>query len=101
MTFSGWLKTENVTGYAELWFRIDDKNGKLLSLTNYPRATLKGTTGWTEYTRTVDLPEDADHFYLGFLIVGNGKVWGDDFRLTVDGVPVEKVKQGNKLIFPA
>lgn len=101
VTFSGWLKTENVSGYAELWFRADDKNGKLLSLTNYPRATLKGTTDWTEYTKTVDLPEEADHCYLGFLLVGTGKVWGDDFKLSVDGIAIEKIKQGNKIVFPA
>lgn len=101
VTFSGWLKTENVAGYVELWFRIDDKNGKVLRLVNHPRGVLKGTTDWTEYTMTVDLPEDADHFRFGFLIVGAGQVWGDDLKLLVDGTSIEKIKQGNKIIFPA
>lgn len=101
ITINGWLKTENVSGYAELWFRIDNEDKKMLRLINYPHGRLKGTTDWTKYDTTISLPEDAHIMYFGFLIVGAGKVWGDDLSLTVDGTPIEKVVQGNKIIFPA
>lgn len=101
ISISGWLKTENVSGYAELWFRIDDEYKKLLSLINYPHGRLKGTTDWTKYDTTITIPENAHIMYFGFLIVGAGKVWGDDLSLQVDGTPIEKVVQGNKIIFPA
>jgi C-terminal processing protease CtpA/Prc len=101
ISISGWLKTENVSGYAELWFRTDNEDKKLLSLINYPHGRLKGTTDWTKYDTTINLPEDAHIMYFGFLIVGTGKVWGDDLSLKVDGTPIEKIVQGNKIIFPA
>lgn len=101
ISISGWLKTENVTGYAELWFRIDNEEKKLLRLINYPHGRLKGTTDWTKYDTTISLPEDAHIMYFGFLIVGAGKVWGDDLGLSVDNTPIEKVAQGNKIVFPA
>ncbi|MEP6700065.1 MAG: S41 family peptidase [Bacteroidota bacterium] len=101
LTASCWLKTENVGGYAQLWLRIDDESNKLLSLTNYPRNSLKGTTDWTEYTTSVTIPEDAHIIFFGFLITGPGKVWADDFNLLVDGRPLASVKKVERKTFPA
>lgn len=101
ISISGWLKTENVSAYAELWFRADNDTGKLLTLINHPHARVKGTTDWTKYDTTINLPENAATLYFGFLVVGSGKVWGDDLGITVDGVAFENVPKGNKIIAPA
>lgn len=98
---SGWLKTENVSAYAQLWLRQDDDKGRLLILANYPRTSLKGTTGWTRYDTTLILHERASVIYFGFLIVGSGKVWCDDLDIEVDGKPLQNIERGNRVMAPA
>lgn len=101
ITISGWLKTEKVSAYAQLWLRQDDDKGRLLTLINYPRTSLKGTTEWTRYDTSFTLHEKASTIYFGFLIVGSGKVWCDDLDMLVDGVPIKDVARGNRVVAPA
>ena len=100
ITASCWLKTKDVIQYAQMWLRIDNANGKMLDIINYP-AQLKGTTDWQRYEKTINLPEDAHVIYFGFLLVGKGKVWADDFSLLVDGRPLDKVAKIEKPVFKA
>jgi len=97
---SCWLKTQDVTNYAQMWVRIDDANGKMLKLVNHP-AQLKGTTDWQRYEATVSMPDDASVIYLGFLITGKGKVWSDDFSLLVDGQPFARRTKAEKQPYKA
>jgi C-terminal processing protease CtpA/Prc len=101
LQFSGWLKTENVTGFAQLWLRIDNKKEKLLTLVNYPQNNLKGTTDWKEYINNITIPEDAHTIQFGFLINGTGKVWADDLNIKVDYQPLAKAIKNPKKIYPA
>ena len=101
LELGGWLRTDNVDGYAQLWLRIDDSAGNMLRLVNYPRGTLKGTTPWTWYETSVDLPETAYQIRFGFLLFGSGKAWGDDLALLVDGQPLDKVRHGDRITSPA
>ena len=100
ITASCWLKTRDVTNAAQMWLRIDDANGKLLDIINYP-VQLKGTTDWQRYEKTINLPEDAKVIYFGFLLVGKGKVWADDFSLLVDGRSLDKVAKVEKPLYKA
>ena len=101
LEIKGWMKTENVVGYAQLWLRIDNEKGKVINLVNYPRNSLKGTTDWTEYGTSVQIPADAHTIYFGFLITGSGKVWADDLNLIVDRKPLADAVKFPKKIYPA
>jgi C-terminal processing protease CtpA/Prc len=102
LNISCWLKTEDVKYYSSLWFRIDDANRKVLNNVNYPwNPNLKGATGWTQYSTKVELPETASVVYLGFLLVGEGKVWADDFSVNIDGKSLEKVAGTGRTIHKA
>ena len=93
--FKGFLKTRDVTGEGTgLWLRIDDANRRALQFDNMASRYLKGTTDWTEVSVVLDVPETADSFAMGVLLVGPGRVWVNSLTLDVvdSTVPVTFVK---------
>ncbi|PHS61807.1 MAG: hypothetical protein COB12_11555 [Flavobacterium sp.] len=77
---SGYLKTENITGWAGLWMRVDGKN-RALSFNNMYDKAIKGSTNWTQYEITLDVPKKAIYIGFGGLIDGNGKLWFDNLKI--------------------
>ncbi|WP_114793245.1 S41 family peptidase [Niabella yanshanensis] len=90
ITFSGFIKTENVTdGYAGLWMRIDP----YIAFDNMHKRGAKGTTDWTEYRITLPLdPEKTDKIVLGGMLVGKGKMWLDDLKISIDGKDISELQ---------
>jgi C-terminal processing protease CtpA/Prc len=82
----GFLRTENVTGYAGLWMR-QDNGPEMLSLENMQRQQLKGTHEWAEYRISLPVRAETRSLVFGFLMAGTGKAWADDLQLFVDGQP--------------
>jgi erythromycin esterase-like protein len=86
--FSGYIKTENITyGYAGLWWRVDGEAGKVLAFDNMRGRGAGGTTAWTPYTISLDVPADARAIKFGILHPGNGTAWFDSLAVEIDGVP--------------
>ena len=83
----GFLRTENVTGYAGLWMR-QDNGSEMLALENMESQQLKGTHDWAEYKITLPVNKDTRSLVFGFLMGGTGKAWADDLQILVDGKPV-------------
>lgn len=80
---SGYIKTENVTdGYAGLWMRIDPQIG----FDNMNDRGITGTTDWTKYEIVLPLnPKKTDQIVIGGLLVGRGKMWLDNLKVSIDG----------------
>lgn len=95
ITIAGYIKTENVTdGYAGIWIRIDPN----LGYSNMRDVGAKGTTSWTKYNIT--LPLNAGKFeriYFGGLLVGRGKMWLDELKITIDGKDISELTPINNL----
>ncbi len=89
LELSGWLRTEDVVGFAGLWLRQDGPSGSV-QFDNMQSRNLSGSTEWTEYRITLPLDERARTVFLGALLVGEGTVWVDDLELLVDGVPTSE-----------
>lgn len=86
--FSGYIKTENIThGYAGLWWRVDGNAGKELAFDNMQGRGAKGTTSWTPYAISLDVPADARAIKFGVFHPGNGTAWFDSLAIEIDGVP--------------
>ncbi len=83
----GWLRTNDVQGYAGLWLREDSKSGAV-EFDNMESRALKGTTPWAEYRVALPLDSKASRIVFGGLLAGTGTVWLDEIRLLVDGKPV-------------
>jgi C-terminal processing protease CtpA/Prc len=82
----GWLRYQDVAGFAGLWQRQDGKSG-MLQFDNMADRKLSGTADWTEYSVMLPLDPKARKVTVGSLIGGTGRVWADDLRLYVDGKP--------------
>lgn len=91
--FRGFLRTEDVSGFAGLWMREDGDN-PALAFDNMQGRQLKGTTEWTSYSIKLPLVAEARKIFFGVLVVGTGKAWADDLELLVDGKPVWDLPQG-------
>ena len=90
ITFSGYIKTENITrGYAGLWWRIDGEkadNGhpKILGFDNMFDRGPRGTTAWTKYEIKMLVPSGAKNINFGVLHPGNGTAWFDTLQVKID-----------------
>lgn len=99
ITLKGYIKTENVTdGYAGLWMRIDPS----IAFDNMTKNGIKGTTDWTKYEITLDMnPEKTKQIVIGGLLVGKGKMWLDNFNVSIDGKDIKDLKPFERKLFPA
>ncbi len=87
IVLTGYLKTENVDGYAGLIMRIDGENGAL-RFDNMNARGVKGTSDWKKYSIDLDLPEQAKAIYVGVIMKGSGVVWADNFHVSINGADV-------------
>ncbi|MDD3860055.1 MAG: S41 family peptidase [Bacteroidales bacterium] len=99
ITLSGYIKTENINdGYAGLWMRIDPS----IAFDNMYKKGIKGTTDWTKYEITLKMsPEETQKIVVGGLLVGKGKMWLDNFTVTIDGKDIKGLKPLEKELLPA
>ncbi len=88
ITLSGYIKTENVSqDFAGLWMRIDPD----VAFDNMQSRGIKGTTDWTKYEVTLKMqPEETKQIVLGAILSGDGKMWVDDLKITIDGKDISK-----------
>ena len=84
--YSGYIKTEGVTAYAGLWWRVDGASGTL-AFDNMSTRGPKGTTDWQQFA--IELPVDAGvrNIAFGVLMPGQGTAWFDDLKIEIDGQP--------------
>ncbi len=97
--FSANIKTEDVTGYAGLWWRADGKKDgvmRALAFRNL-RDAPKGTTGWKRYELEIAVPTETSNNKFGVQLIGGGTAWFDGLAVEVDGKPYTQA-QGFDLI---
>ncbi|MCA1965244.1 MAG: peptidase S41 [Flavobacterium sp.] len=96
ITLEGFMKYENVSdGFVGLLIRID-KDEQSVGFDNMQSQKLQGTSEWKKHTVTIDFKENADEIYVAGILVGKGKAWFDNFKVTIDGKPIEKLKPVEK-----
>ena len=85
LRYSGYLKSDMEAGaWAGLWMRVDGEF-ESIGFDNMKGRPVKGRTGWKEYSIVIDVPEEATNIVFGFLLSGEGKLWGDDLNFEVVG----------------
>jgi C-terminal processing protease CtpA/Prc len=99
ITFSGYIKTENVAdGYAGLWMRIDPQ----IAFDNMSQRGVTGTTDWAKHEITLPMnPSKTEGIFLGGMLVGKGKIWLDNFTITIDGKDIAEAKIFERELLPA
>lgn len=86
IVFSGWIKTENLEGYAGLWWRADTEAKTAAAFDNMAQRGPHGTTEWQRYEVALEIPAETKNINFGVLMPGKGTAWFDDLELTIDGV---------------
>ncbi len=94
---SGWLRCENLKGYARIFIEFIDASGKWLAGVVVGEVT--GTTDWTFVSKEVTMPTDAVVFRVDLLTTepNDGVAWFDDISVVPvlppsDGKPPEPPK---------
>jgi hypothetical protein len=81
---SGYVKAQEVEGWAGLWMRVDgrtDVSRRTLAFDNMQNRPVRGTSDWGRYEVVLDVPESASDVVIGALVVGKGTIWLDNLRL--------------------
>jgi len=99
ITLSGYLKTENVTdGWAGLGIWIEPH----IAFDIMQNKGVTGTTDWKKYEITLPMnPTKTKQIIVGGNLVGKGKMWLDDLRITIDGKDINEVKPYERILLPA
>lgn len=85
----GYMKTEDVLdGHAGLLLRLDGASGSL-GFDNMARDNIRGTNDWKKYSITLPYSEKVGKIFVGGILTGKGKVWFDNFVVTIDGVSIQ------------
>ncbi len=84
---SGYVRAEQVVGWAALWVRVD---GSKYQLSYFDRrldglivSTVTGTTDWERHEIILDVPEDGGAIAFGISLEGTGQIWLDDVRIQI------------------
>jgi hypothetical protein len=83
LRMTAYVKTDGVEDKAGLWMRIDGKEKTGLAFDNMMGRPIQGTTDWKKYDVVLDVPEDAQEIFFGFLVAGKGRGWVDDIVFDV------------------
>jgi hypothetical protein len=83
LRMTAYVKTDGVEGWSGLWMRIDGKEKTGLAFDNMMGRPVKGTTDWKKYEVVLDVPEEAEAIFFGYLVAGKGQGWVDDIVFAV------------------
>lgn len=96
LKLSGYIKTQDVTGWVGMWMRVDGQKKHSLSFDNMGDRKIKGTTPWTKYEIILDVPKNSTTINYGVLLRETGTVWIDDLKF--EEVPKETTSTGKVLL---
>ena len=100
--YSGYLRSKmKADAWAGIWMRVDQKS-KSVAFDNMQQRPVKGNTDWTQYSIVLDVPQEATNINFGFLISGQGTLWGDDLKFEIvgdigEGPDVTDMKRAGRL----
>ncbi len=103
---SGYVKAENVGGWAALWLRIDGaEEGEILGFDNMADRAIEGSNDWSKYEIVIEVPDNSVRIAYGALLYGTGKIWIDQISFeevtedTNDGSAVYNLEGPNNTGF--
>lgn len=77
------IKTEAVSDWCGLWFRVDGAAREALAFDNMQSRPIQGTTDWKQYEVVLDVSPESKAIAYGVLLSNTGSVWIDDVSFEV------------------
>jgi len=95
LRLAAWVRADGVSR-AHLFLRVYNRDRRRLAFDNMESRPIRGSGDWALHQVVLDVPEDAAEVAFGAFLHGQGRVWADDFSLTVVGpeVPVTATGPG-------
>jgi len=84
VTYSGWIKTENVDQDASLWWRADGPKRDVLAFGDLAGKGPRGTNDWTRFAIELDVPPETVNIAFGVVMPGKGRAWFDGLEVKLD-----------------
>lgn len=101
ITLTGMMKISEVAdGFAGLLLRVDGAQGPL-AFDNMQKDDITGSHDWQKYQVTVAYPEDAQSIFVGGILVGKGRAWFDELKVTIDGKNLQTLPEREAKIYAA
>jgi hypothetical protein len=92
---SGYMRTQNVTGWAAFWLRADKYSINNHSFDNMQDRQISATNDWTKYDIVLDIPDSATKLDFGAMLIGNGQIWVDNITFEIVDKSVSLTGDGN------
>lgn len=86
----GFIKTENVSGDAGLFLRLN-RDKAVLKYHDESYLKHQGTHDWKAFTIRQEYLSETNAIYVGGILNGEGTVWFDQLKVTLDGQPIDQV----------
>jgi hypothetical protein len=86
INISSYVKTQMLTGSAQLWSQVWDKDNRVIGFQNseMQNSQLIGNNNWTKLQLKLTVDTNAKKLLLGGLLFGSGLVWFDSFAIEND-----------------
>lgn len=81
----------NPAGQAQLWFRIDDNENKMIANVTMDDNPVREDK-WKKYSIDVEVPNNAKVVRLGLVLLGDGAAVFDDVKLSIIGAKSEPIE---------
>jgi hypothetical protein len=88
----GYVRAQDVTGWAGLWMRVDGPDGTVLAFDNMQNRPIVGDQPFQRAEVVLDLPPGAEQISFGMLLAGDGVVWLDGVSLEAVGPDVSTTR---------
>jgi hypothetical protein len=97
--FRAFVKTQDVSGWAGLWMRVDNRAGRSIAFYNSADKPIKGSTDWQERSVVLDVPQEGATIVFGVINNGKGQVWIDrlGFEQVGQDIPVDVMQPSRAL----
>ena len=87
-----WLKGEGTDNTIGLMLQFDGEPNVIRMIDEMKRKNISTHDEWTEYSVSARLPEETETIRIGAILVGNGRLWVDDFRVLIDGKDIRDLQ---------
>jgi hypothetical protein len=87
-------------GWAALWMRVDDAEGRILAFDNMSDRPLQGTHDWTRAAVVLDVAPEASEICFGFLLSGTGEAQMTDLAFEEVGPDVAVTGRDDRAFEP-
>ncbi len=92
---SGSLKIDNLNekSASYLYINLIDNNNQTLISGPKSSKDITGTIDWKKYEVEIDFDNNTSIIKIGAVLLGKGTLFIDDFKILIDGKPIEKLER--------